>query len=635
MRIATAAAFAIGLFAALSLLDVLAGGCAHADQAADNARLAAVISEKLAALNVKPRTVELTVEKAARTRRAIEQGDYATAGSITSDVLADSEIERWRYHPFTTFIEEVPDLHSPDFEAHLTEWILRNPDDALPLLFRARYYYLKGWFASGRGFSADAQKSRNDTFRYYMGNAGKDVADSLKLRSDIPYTYHLQLLILLSRGASGEMTDAFEQATEKYPNYYSLYAVMLDALQPKWGGSVAEMYQFVDKHAGGAATNAPLKLLYVHLYSDLLNAAWVSCNAAARGNGQMPPSRVAKFLAWFFGRNTTPSAADAANRPADCIGTQMAKIVTPKLEHNVQQALALYDHTDKRQFDLAIGPLLASMLNIANGRTYGAAMLQLAANAMHTDTRLREEDMGPHDYMIDRTVAASWFDQNFYQNALTKYREALKTARSTIFSDEEERDLALASIYERIADTYYLLHQYTDTIAAEEAAMALDARVQDTVSICASYDQLNDYDDAIAACNEAVNGTDSLNSRYWRGLAYNATGRSDEAAKDFATVADSESNFRTSAAISLTMIYFGRNDVTSAMDVYAKHPYLFDPRTQRKDDLAVNYNNRCYAYMQLGELQKALDDCTQSLKYDSLPDAVRKQQELVKRLKAP
>jgi hypothetical protein len=38
--------------------------------------------------------------------------------------------------------------------------------------------------------------------------------------------------------------------------------------------------------------------------------------------------------------------------------------------------------------------------------------------------------------------------------------------------------------------------------------------------------------------------------------------------------------------------------------------------------------------MQLGELKKARADCTASLKYGSLPDAIRKEQELIKRLKA-
>ena len=51
-----------------------------------------------------------------------------------------------------------------------------------------------------------------------------------------------------------------------------------------------------------------------------------------------------------------------------------------------------------------------------------------------------------------------------------------------------------------------------------------------------------------------------------------------------------------------------------------------------KHNLSIGYNNRCYAYMQLGEYQKALDDCTTSLKYDNLPDAYQKQQELIKKL---
>jgi hypothetical protein len=48
----------------------------------------------------------------------------------------------------------------------------------------------------------------------------------------------------------------------------------------------------------------------------------------------------------------------------------------------------------------------------------------------------------------------------------------------------------------------------------------------------------------------------------------------------------------------------------------------------------IAYNNRCFAYMKLGELNKALDDCTMSLKYGRLPDALQKQQELQKLLSA-
>jgi len=60
--------------------------------------------------------------------------------------------------------------------------------------------------------------------------------------------------------------------------------------------------------------------------------------------------------------------------------------------------------------------------------------------------------------------------------------------------------------------------------------------------------------------------------------------------------------------------------------------YLFDESLQQLHDLAVAYNNRCFAYMKLGKLQEALSDCSRSLSYDRIPDAYQKQQELLKLL---
>lgn len=63
-----------------------------------------------------------------------------------------------------------------------------------------------------------------------------------------------------------------------------------------------------------------------------------------------------------------------------------------------------------------------------------------------------------------------------------------------------------------------------------------------------------------------------------------------------------------------------------------KNSFLFDEGEQDNDTLAISFNNRCYARMQLGKLQEALEDCNASLKYGSLPDAYHKQQALVKKL---
>jgi len=110
--------------------------------------------------------------------------------------------------------------------------------------------------------------------------------------------------------------------------------------------------------------------------------------------------------------------------------------------------------------------------------------------------------------------------------------------------------------------------------------------------------------------------------------------RQDQECVDAGNGADLEDDIRTSAVIYMSMIYFKRKDVAAALDVLNTYQYISDPDLSSKSDIAVNDNNRCYAYMELGALKKALADCTASLKYGSLPDAYRKQREIVKRLKA-
>jgi hypothetical protein len=76
-----------------------------------------------------------------------------------------------------------------------------------------------------------------------------------------------------------------------------------------------------------------------------------------------------------------------------------------------------------------------------------------------------------------------------------------------------------------------------------------------------------------------------------------------------------------------------RGNYAEELAVLGKYSYLFDASRQSSDNLAISYNNRCFAYMKLGRLQEALDDCNASLKYGRLPDALGKQQMLVKMLK--
>jgi tetratricopeptide (TPR) repeat protein len=253
---------------------------------------------------------------------------------------------------------------------------------------------------------------------------------------------------------------------------------------------------------------------------------------------------------------------------------------------------------------------------------------------MHSDTQLKQDEPRHRSFVIDEAVAESWYVKGFFDNALEKHRQALRDVEDTAFPTEEEKDLALAGVYKSMGKALEGLGQYADMIAYDEAAIALGGKTDDEYYICYGYNRLKDYDSAVRACTKALDETGSMKARFWRGVSYRDSGQMDAALKDLRIVADSEDSYRTTAAIDMSMIYFDRHDDQSALSLLNNYQYLYDPKTNSKNDIAVSYNNRCYAYMQLGQLKEALSDCKASLQYGSLPDAYRKQQELIKRLEA-
>jgi tetratricopeptide (TPR) repeat protein len=529
----------VGAAALLAILVVLTG-FATEKGLADTQQAMAVSGEK-AKLIVKPRTIELVSEKAMRLRNAIKQDDFSTADQITADVLANSRLQNWRFYPFSNFVSGVSDLSDPEFETHLDRWVAKNMSDATPLLVRAKYYFDMGWFKRGSRFSEHTQAVDLVAFEGDIKKASADIDASIHLNDQNPYSFYLRLKILQDHGVSDEMKAAFEEAVQKYPGYYPLYDVVLETLEPKWSGSVATMaamYAFVDRYAGKAVEFSPLKLLYLSLYRVLLNTAYVDCYSLRRDRDKMD----------------------------ECVTSAMQKRVTPELETRVQQAFQLYEHSDAYQFGAAVSDILSPMLNTPGGDAYAGMMLQLAATSMHSDVQLKEDTPRHDNYVINEAVAQSWYRKGFYDNALEKHRQALKDIEDVAFPTEEEKDLNIAGIYKFMGEAYERLGQYADMIAYEQAAIELGGKTGDEHFICFGYYRLKDYDEAVRTCTKAIDDTGNMKARYWRGVAYRDSGQTDAALRDLTTVADSEDDLRTTAAINLSMIYFDRHDDRSSLN---------------------------------------------------------------------
>lgn len=568
-------------------------------------KLTAEIDARLSKLGVKPGAAELVPRKALRVRAAIAAGDFATADRITTDVLAESRVQSWRFYPFEDFVAAVFATTPTGFSGRLDQWAAKDAG-ALPLLFRAQYEFDAGWATRGHAFSNQTSPQRRAAFLEDMGKALADVNDAIHLDPRNPYSFYLKLRILHGRGLSSAFIAAFEEAIGNYPAYYPLYEIALTTLQPRWGGQIPAMYAFVDRYAGGAPQFSALKLLYLSLYRHLLSTASIECRAIA-GNG---------------------------GKTRQCMSVFMQKAVLPSVEQNTLAALQLYNHTDKYQFGLAVKPIISDMLATSDGDAYSGTVLEFAATVMHSDTQLGEKNPGHNDYMIDELVAESWWRKGYLDNARKKYIEAVSDAKNTKFPGKEEKNVAIAKLYELLSDIASQQHRYVNEIAYEKAAVLLGLP-WDEDYICHGYYELKRYDEAIRACTDAIKGTGNTAAYYWRGEAYDHAGHPNRALADLANSADLQGYFAPYAAIAMTMIYFDRNDNQSALNVLNKYTFLYDANRTGRSQVAVAYNNRCYAYMQLGELKKALDDCNHSLAYGSIPDAFRKKHELMERLSTP
>ncbi|NKJ34926.1 tetratricopeptide repeat protein [Rhizobium sp. SG570] len=494
-------------------------------------------------------------------------------------------------------------MTDPGFERSLSSWVDHAPLNPLPRLIRAQYYLDLAWHRRGHRFTRETDKAAQAAFSAILRKGVDDIQFALVLDPQSAYGLYLRLMILRGYGATEELDKALQDAVAVYPDFMPSYGVALSSLQPKWGGSTNQMYAFVDHYGAGAPDGSPLKLLSLQLYKYLLESADTAC---------------------------TDKHGDAY---ATCFQTTMKQSVRPGLEANIAGALDQFGQTDAYETNEAVSSLVNAMIEQSGAEAYSGQILQATANSYHSDPRLIEDKGVANNFMIDELVGRSWLHKGFYDNAIAKYKESLNHLEPTRFPSPEQKDLARAAIYETLAQIYSKDHHPAEMAEAANAALALDGKASNRLNLCYGHYQMNQYTEAVRECSKIVSDPDSgLNAYYWRGLSYQEMHDDENAIKDLVEVASSQNGFRASAAISLTMIYFGRKDNQAALGVLNKYAYLYDGKLTSKDDVAVAYNNRCYAYMELGDYQKALDDCNASLANASIPDAFKKKEELVAKL---
>jgi len=579
---------------------------ARAPGASTVGSLAPLVAEEYSSLNIKPKTTELTTDKALRAADALRRGDYQAAESITDDILTRSKLEAFSFQPLDRFITHLSPGNEPNFLDGLNVWVKNRPQSALAHLIRAKYFYDTAWLIRGEDFSSAVPPEHKEQFDENLGRAEDDIRHSIELDSNIPWSYYLRLQIAEVRDAPNEIEQVFLAATSHYPEYYPLYRLRLYFLEPKWGGSAAAMHQFVAKYAGSVPPSSPRNLLYMQLAANLLNGAWIEC------------------------RHLKHELLTA------CMDAYMNRQVGDTTADGVTKALALYKFMDRVQFSNALRPILGEMVNTQGDNQSISSLLQLAADAMGSNNELIQNEKH-NNYVIDEVTARVWAKLDNSNNVEQKFREALGDVEHTPFASEDDKAVVLGDIYDSMAWVARGAGQYIKVIAYHDAANATGGlnRGGTQFNKCFAYYQLRHFQDAVDECTSVIDShRSSLRAHVYRGWANEALKNYDAALAEYRDIADngSENSLRANGVINLDHVYSLLGKADQELATFERYPFVFNAEIQSPEDLAIVYNNRCYVYMKLGQLQKALDDCNTSLRYGRLPDALHKQQELQKLL---
>lgn len=529
---------------------------------------------------------------------AINNEQFDIAENHLQQVLARSQYRhRWHYFPIATVIENIGKRNSPTLLVHLNHWRQQKPNSAMAHLIRTNYMEAK---------AAPNPTSMAGFMALKEALADAEQADKLAPQNPLGLFYKMRAMI---DKRAPEVSSIFSRAIQRFPDYYPFYRDMQSATLSVEGGNLKDLYNFTYSYADNG--DPALKMLYVKLYKELLFGAHYSCHQDQRG----------------VSFNT-------------CMQQVMNELTQADLEPKLTAALNSFTADNRYFFSQEINYLLADMLSLHGAGMHAHMMMQLASDALGNNNELSAQDVTHNNYFMDRLTARIWRDRKHIANAETLYKRALQDIDDQRFPSTAAQALARAEIYTEIAKMYTNRQRYKDAIVYQKAAELLQHRQipKDSYILCIEYWSLKQYRNAIKT------GTDLLQQNLdttplwaiqsihdWRGHAYDALNQVDAAISDYRQTATLlHNNMAANAVIDWDVLLSKHGRHQEALDLLNSYPFLFDEQQRSANTLAVVYNNRCYSKMQLKMYREALDDCQKSLTFDQIPDALNKQQQLIK-----
>ena len=188
----------------------------------------------------------------------LERRDYPELERLLGGFQAGFELDSSANAPLEDAFRAFRKL-APGAEAALNDWVEKNPSSYAARLGRGIFYLYEGLEARGSRYIADTPKEDIRAMQALHAKALADIEGSLAMAQK-PYLSRLSLVTLARYGAGrGSARAHYDEATKLAPQSVEPRLVYMTSLEPRWGGSYAQMEEFLGEATrqlnDAAATN--------------------------------------------------------------------------------------------------------------------------------------------------------------------------------------------------------------------------------------------------------------------------------------------------------------------------------------------------------------------------------------------
>lgn len=183
---------------------------------------------------------------------------YLHAGKYS---LFEQEYEKLNWDAKTLLNEGIG--LEPDNASAILKWVRLLPDSYIACLFAGVSKTAQAWIARS---SSVASEVANDQFRKFtdlLNEAVRYLVHADQLNPEDAEICARMIRVYMGLGVEEEkVVSYFEAAASFVPNHLMAHLMMINYLNPKWGGSVDRMYAFADERyeKGGSSLLIVLKL---------------------------------------------------------------------------------------------------------------------------------------------------------------------------------------------------------------------------------------------------------------------------------------------------------------------------------------------------------------------------------------